>query len=367
MYISRHLIQRFFNNNCTKEEAAAVVQFLKEHEDVLDSYLPKEEWDQINHLESLPKDEAEHMYNFIEKELFGIQYSKKVFAIVKKMNQKWTLAAACVLLFIASTIVYILPKKDDSTVFTSTNKKIPFVSNKKNTNTLFKWVTIENKSRQIKKYQLNDGSTVHLSPKASIQFTSQFVERNIFLNGEAYFQVTKNKLKPFTVFTGAISTTALGTSFSINAPNAASKKVHIKLYTGKVVVKAVQQQGIKNKDIFLLPGDEVVYNTLKMLANTNRFKESDNKYLATKKINAATESWSTDIQFEHTSLDEVLIKIQEIFAIKIIYDSSQVANINFTGSINKSNNIKNVLGVIAQMNGFSITEDKQGFILSKQK
>src|SRR5699024_6685187 len=64
---------------------------------------------------------------------------------------------------------------------------------------------------------LPDGSKVILNSNSSISYTDGFAKdkRELTLQGEGFFQVTKDPARPFTVHTGNIATTALGTSFNV--------------------------------------------------------------------------------------------------------------------------------------------------------
>ena len=82
----------------------------------------------------------------------------------------------------------------------------------------------------------------------------------------AFFKVVKDKTKPFTVFSEAIATTALGTSFTIRSFEEDSYiKVH--LHTGKVVVKSTDiGHKTLEKDMYLVPDNILMYDKTKMLA-----------------------------------------------------------------------------------------------------
>ena len=69
-------------------------------------------------------------------------------------------------------------------------------------------------------------------------FPFQNNKREIYLEGEAYFKVAKDKTKPFTVFAGALATTALGTQFRITAKKNTPGNITVKLFTGKVAIRS---------------------------------------------------------------------------------------------------------------------------------
>ncbi|MEQ9289438.1 MAG: FecR domain-containing protein [Cyclobacteriaceae bacterium] len=98
---------------------------------------------------------------------------------------------------------------------------------------------------------LPDGSIAWLNSDSYIEFPEIFPDgsRQVDLVGEAYFEVRKDSLRPFTVRSLGANTTALGTSFNISAfPENETVEVH--LITGRVLVNNVE----------LTPGEGAIYN-----------------------------------------------------------------------------------------------------------
>ncbi len=85
---------------------------------------------------------------------------------------------------------------------------------------------------------MSDGTKVLINSGSSLQFLTNFEKdkREVYLEGEAYFEVAKDTLRPFSVITGSITTTALGTSFNISAYP--SEAVNVALVEGLVEVDA---------------------------------------------------------------------------------------------------------------------------------
>jgi ferric-dicitrate binding protein FerR (iron transport regulator) len=105
---------------------------------------------------------------------------------------------------------------------------------------------------------MQDGSKVLLNSGSSVRFIKNFEEdkRVIYLKGEAYFEVAKDTLRPFSVITGEVTTTAVGTSFNISAyPNEVLK---IALVEGKVAVDVVQTEDSR---VLLEKGEALKINT----------------------------------------------------------------------------------------------------------
>ena len=151
----------------------------------------------------------------------------------------WLRIAASVILIATFSIVFFVLKDKDQEV----------VQQVKN-------VVKENPKGQKLTCMLPDGSKVILNAESKITFPEHFDKnfRKVELEGEAYFEVAKDERRPFTVETGHISTTALGTIFNVNAfPH--GREVAVSLLEGKV--KIVSEAVTSGGEIFLEPGEKV--------------------------------------------------------------------------------------------------------------
>ncbi|QDH81228.1 DUF4974 domain-containing protein [Echinicola soli] len=130
------------------------------------------------------------------------------------------------------------------------------------------YVVKENPAGQKTKLYLPDGSIVYLNSASSITYAQGFEgnERRVRLEGEAYFEVAKDKNKPFVVESGPVETTALGTAFNVNA-YLGDRELRVSLLEGKVQINKLEEQ---DKAVTLVPGKEVVVdkNTQKLFQGT---------------------------------------------------------------------------------------------------
>ena len=104
----------------------------------------------------------------------------------------------------------------------------------------------------VKNFLLPDGSQIWLNKHARViigDFSK--TNRRVTLEGEAYFEVVKDKSKPFIVTSGSVVTTVLGTAFNVNSKSDGSVKVTVA--QGKVSVNKEKTK------VFLLPGDVATY------------------------------------------------------------------------------------------------------------
>lgn len=117
-------------------------------------------------------------------------------------------------------------------------------------------ITHESKAGQ-KKIPLPDGTVVWLNGSSKLIYTNDFnkTSRKVTLEGEGYFEVAKDPVRPFTVSAVNLETTALGTSFNINAYED-QDYITVSLITGSVRVNS------GDSDIILEPGKAAVYERL---------------------------------------------------------------------------------------------------------
>ena len=181
------------------------------------------------------------------------QHSKKNKAKIISLKLKRIAVAACIILLAGSLYYYFNPAKESAKTVAEVHvNSLPDVQHKTVTNTTKKIMTIV----------LEDSSVIKLSPASVVQYDVPFPadKRDIVLEGEAVFHVAKNKKKPFTVYAGALATTALGTIFSVKK-SSDKNIVSVKLFQGKIVVHSTANN-LKgwNKDVYLFPGEELKFN-----------------------------------------------------------------------------------------------------------
>jgi ferric-dicitrate binding protein FerR (iron transport regulator) len=105
---------------------------------------------------------------------------------------------------------------------------------------------------------LPDGTQVSLEQGSTLDYPDRFdgKTREIYLDGEAFFEVTKDASHPFIVRTALIKTTVLGTSFNVESyPN---REARVVVVTGKVKVE-VAAEGKEEREVVITPNYRAVY------------------------------------------------------------------------------------------------------------
>lgn len=310
---------------------------------------------------------SNHQHKKLEQEGFKVTPGWKT--VIRKVFISVAVAASILVLIGLGWMIFIEKKQDLQNV--ANGNKGAF----KDTSRTFLRSEINN-SEKSKTLILKDGSVIILAPRSNIRFQDPFTggNREIFLNGQADFNIAKDRFKPFIVVSGNVSTTALGTHFTVTAYNNASR-ITIRLYEGKVVVKSLPNATkILLKDFYLLPGQELVLDNLKATAKVRMFideKEIDNnnssEHLPSNdnpslpNVNKSS-SW---FMFNNQSLAQVFEQLKEMYNVEIVYSKKDVGKMYFIGEFDKTDSVENILKQIAAPNSLKLTRENNRYIISK--
>lgn len=343
------LIEKFFRKECTPHEAMEVALYLKANPQVLEKYMSIEDWEATGK-ELMPEDFWNEAWENIQKK----NKQRHLLVTIKRV----TTVAAC-LIIITSVIFYFYPSQKTTQQPVITAQLQPKAKRK----------SVINTTNKVLNMVLPDSSLVKLSPASTVQYDEPFPadKRDIFLDGEAEFHVTKDKKKPFTVYAGAFATTALGTIFSVKK-NAAENIINVKLFKGKVVIHSTDShlKGWKD-DVYLSPGEQLKFNAENMLLAVNKIETvHTGTPVKTKKPVTASPS-ENELVFSNTTLPKVVEKLSAYYNTKITYDSLLIDRMNFTGTISKKDSLPVILKAITQMNNLDLIRNNDGFIISKHQ
>lgn len=186
------------------------------------------------------------------------------------------------------------------------------------------WITKTNDREHPQTIILNDGSEVILGKNSSIRYLTDYTqspERSVYLNGEAFFDISRDTLHPFLVFAGSTVTRVLGTSFRVQASD---KLVEVSVATGKVAVHRLndyqRHSGENQQDIpgvILSPYDKIVFEPVQESFKTSRLKP--NESIVIPRTDYETE-------FSDIPVTQVLDCLKRTYAIEIQYDSLNLQN-----------------------------------------
>ena len=190
-------------------------------------------------------------------------------------------------------------------------------------------MSVSTNASEKKTVTLSDGSSILLNYSSNIQYPKEFSEtREVKLNGEAFFSVTKNT-KQFKVKTVNAIVTVLGTKFTIKTSEA---KTDIFVKEGKVNLK---QLNSKDNGIKISAGQKsIVVNN--MLPSTPETVNADD---ALKWLN-------DDITFNRTPIHEIKSELEKLYGITIVIQNEEINDLTLTGSFKVETQIDSVLDMI---------------------
>ncbi|RAV99245.1 FecR family protein [Pseudochryseolinea flava] len=169
---------------------------------------------------------------------------------------------------------------------------------------------------------LEDGTKVWLNVDSKLTAPKSFngkPSREVTLNGEAFFEVTKNPNQPFIVHTADLNVKVLGTSFNVSAyPE--QRNVETTLVEGKV---SIATNGSETKSITLLPNQRAIYQ-----------KESKNMTLVDQKNTASLTGWKDgNLNFENIPLDEIIAALERWYNVTIHIPANTKLKCRFSAKV----------------------------------
>ena len=320
MKITPALIQQFLENRCTAAEAKAVARYLKKYPELMAVYL-RSSWEEAGTENHLPANYADEMWNAIDAQM---RKEKRVIRF-----RFLAVAASLLLLIIANWL--LRPATKTSPVAAGN----------------IAWKQQVNTTNAILPITLPDGSVVKLAPKAVIKYLEP---RNIYMQGEADFEVAHDSLHPFTVHSKFFATTALGTSFKVSET---ALGCTIKLFTGKVVIRGGKET------VYLLPGQQMNYS----LATRRMAVESFNKIRPVEKSTVTIDEGN--LVFDNSPLPAVMRALTKKYNTPILYNERLLRKKYFSGEVLQGDSLSTLLQVIANMNDFQVAQQDGGYIISK--
>lgn len=179
------------------------------------------------------------------------------------------------------------------------------------------------------KVHLPDGTQVWLNAASSIRYATNFSAhaiRKVELDGEAYFEVSKDAKRPFVVHTGRQEVKVLGTRFNINS------------YTDESTISTTLLEGTveinrENNKTALRPGQQAILSSSGRL----QVREVDTEPII---------SWTNnEFMFDGDDIDVVMRKIERWYNVKVVYQGAKTAE-KFGGGLSRFEQVGQVLQLL---------------------
>ncbi len=220
------------------------------------------------------------------------------------------------------------------------------------------------KPGERKSFQFPDGTQVILNAGSEIYLNDQYnkTTRDVFLKGEAFFEVQHNAAVPFIVHTASMDVKALGTAFNVKSYNNEHK-------TETVLIRGLVEVTLKkdnNRKLFLHPDEKVLWTdskpgetaTISKAAGKNipeqavvkPVKRSDNG-------NIRELAWvQNNLAFEDEPFEEIAYQLDRWYNVNIQFDSDDIKQFHFTATFKKEK-IEQVLEILKLSKQFNYRFD----------
>ncbi|MGM8360612.1 FecR family protein [Flavobacterium sp. ARAG 55.4] len=193
---------------------------------------------------------------------------------------------------------------------------------------------------------LSDGTQVFMNAGSSLKYPVQFIKgqnREVILEGEAFFDVTKDKMHPFVVKTRGMNVKVLGTKFNVSSYKE-DADINAVLVEGSVSLSNV---GMPDKNTMLVPGEKGTWNSQKT-------------EIAVKKVDTRnyTEWMTGEIVFRKTAFKDIIIKLERSYNVTINNQKTDLFEKKFNASFNKNiESIDEVLMAMSKIQNFSFSKE----------
>lgn len=279
-------------------------------------------------LQSLNAEQKEELLRSAESEVWSlVADSGYRDSRVIRLSRKWMAAAAVFLLVGAGLIWFLVDGTPAKRPVASTG---PAVQPSRENRILF----------------LPDGSMVTLSPGSHLDYPSSFDDRaarEVFLQGQAFFDIKHNVSRLFIVHTGKLSTTVLGTSFNIKAmPGDSNITVTVK--QGKVRVSD------DTKVVAIInPNEQITYNNRSQIG----------AQLKIVSVDSCLRWKDRDLFVDNVTLSEAARLLEEQYHAKIAIGDASISARRFTATFARNQSFENILKSICLFNDLSYQYDKK--------
>jgi len=194
-------------------------------------------------------------------------------------------------------------------------------------------ISIQNPSGKVAEISLPDSTHVWLNAASTLRYAKAFnSHREVFLDGEGYFDVAEDPAHPFVVHAGQLTTTVLGTSFNIRS-FATETHTTVTVIRGKVQVE--DQDSLLDR---LTPARQLQWN--------GKTRQSMTVSVDT----AHTLAWQHgQLQFDDETLEDIAGTLSRWYNVKIILKDQPLRGYRLIGSFKNTEPLSQVLTAMSQL------------------
>jgi transmembrane sensor len=321
------ILKKYLRGEATEEESRMIDEWYRAMENQKDSSL--------NDMED----------TLLEKRYWSaISHDIKKDRLVQARSITWWCAGiAASIAFVLASFFYLHERKD----------RLPEKSiTTRNDGNATQWTKVLNTKQLPEILLLPDGSKITLEPKSTLKYLSSFNEaqREVYLEGEAFFDIAHNPNRPFLVHTSEVVTRVLGTSFRVKDFQL-ERTILVAVKSGKVLVHKNRETSAgkaSQSDIILTPNQQILYD--KEAKEVSRMIVADPQPLI-------RDEEVKRMRFYEAPVAEIFNAMEKVYGVDIVFDKEIFSACTLTTSISEGG-IYNRLDIICKTIGatYSIHE-----------
>lgn len=199
---------------------------------------------------------------------------------------------------------------------------------------------------------LQDGTEIWLNAQSTLKYPSRFSKKNrkVEIIGEAFFDVAKEKNRPFIVSSHDIEIEVLGTQFNVYS-YPGTDYIQTELIEGSL---RLYEKGSENESITLKPNEQVVIQGDIMVVNDI--------------INPDHILWKNGIySFNNERLIVIIEKLQLYYDVKIVVEDPEIFDVRYTGKFRQCDGIDEILRILQKIQSFKINRDRENNLITLTK
>jgi transmembrane sensor len=225
---------------------------------------------------------------------------------------------------------------------------------------------------QIMQLTLADGTKVKLNAGSDFSYPVNFsgTKREVTLNGEGFFEVSKNAHMPFFVHAGGINVKVLGTVFNVKAYSS-DPKIETTLLEGKIEVAFT---GDREKKVMLIPHEKLTVNKVTTTrqnsirgAGAAQLKYEVTALPVTDDNIYPENAWiERRIIFTNTDFEEVALALERKYDVKIVFEDKALGKEQISGAL-ENESLEKALSILKQIIPFQSHTDNKTVYFARKK
>lgn len=199
----------------------------------------------------------------------------------------------------------------------------------------------------VEKTILADGTIVWLQKSSTLEYSEDKAGRYAALTGEGLFEVAKNAALPFTITSGKITATVVGTSFTLKT---GVDQIELNVLTGKVHLSAPGN----SRGIDVVPNGKVIFSA-----------EGDVQHMSIpeKEKIAIKANPEYTMQFAEAIMETVLARIEKKFDVTVSVDNKSIYRCGMTADLTDQS-LETSLKILSEVHDFDYTIQGKAVVIS---